>query len=354
LTYLPPSALVVGAGPVGLAAALELDRLGAAVRLIDQSSDRPALSKAVGVNARALELLEPSGVTHKLLDAGLKVSVVNLRFGTEVLAAIDFSKMQHRHNYLLCLPQSDTERIMVDALAERGITVERATELTEFEQDDAGIAAMLSAQGSASRHLADYLLGCDGAHSSVRGALGLGFGGERYPDSWSLADIRMDWAFGHGEGNLIMRPEGQVLFVISLPGDRFRAISNTENVLDLLPEGASVTEILWQTSFPVSLRHVTSYGSGRVFLAGDAAHIHSPAGGRGMNLGIEDATILAWRMVRGGLETYSRDRHRVGAQVVRESDAQFRMAAIRNPALRPVRDFLVRHVLGSEVVQKNH
>ena len=108
-----------------------------------------------------------------------------------------------------------------------------------------------------------------------------------------------------------------------------------------------MTDILWQTSFSVSLRQVRSYGFGRVFLAGDAAHIHSPAGGRGMNLGIEDATILARRIVNGGLETYSRDRHRVGAQVVRESDAQFRMAAVRSPVLRPVRNFLVRHVLDS-------
>ncbi len=344
---------MVGAGPVGLAAALELDRLGAAVRLIDKSADRSSLSKAVGVNARTLELLEPAGVTHRLLDAGLKVPVINLRFDGELLAAVDFSKMQHRHNYLLSLPQSDTERIMADALAERGIPVERATKLNSFEQHDAGIAAMLSTLGTASTHPADYLLGCDGAHSTVRGALGLGFGGERYPDSWSLADIRMDWSLGHGEGNLIMRADGQVLFVISLPDGGFRAISNTENVLDLLPVGASVTEILWQTSFEVSLRQVRSYGGGRVFLAGDAAHIHSPAGGRGMNLGIEDSTILARRMVKGGLETYSRDRHRVGAQVVRESDAQFRMAAVRNSALRPVRNFLVRHVLGSDIVKKS-
>jgi 2-polyprenyl-6-methoxyphenol hydroxylase-like FAD-dependent oxidoreductase len=162
----------------------------------------------------------------------------------------------------------------------------------------------------------------------------------------------MDWAFGHGEANLIMRPDGEVLFVISMPDGWFRAISNVANVLDLLPDDANVTEISWQTNFTVSLRQVASYSKDRAFLAGDAAHIHSPAGGRGMNLGIEDSTVLAHRIMEGGLEAYSRDRHRIGAQVVRDSDRQFRMASVRNPLLRPLRNALVRHVLGSQFVQR--
>jgi hypothetical protein len=182
--------------------------------------------------------------------------------------------------------------------------------------------------------------------------MGLDFSGRSYEDSWSLADLRMDCPFGYGEAHLIMRKDGKVLFLMSMPDNRTRAISNFGNVLDLLPDGSVVHEILWQTTFRIGLRQVRSYRKGNVFLAGDAAHIHSPAGGRGMNLGIEDATIFARRLVNNELETYSAERHAVGRQVVRESDMQFRMAAIGNPVFRAARNFMIRNVLGSELVQR--
>jgi len=349
---MPPSVLVAGAGPVGLSAALELARLGATVRLIDKQADRSGLSKAVGIHARTLELLEPSGVTPRLLEAGLKIRHGNLRYDGEVLGRIDFNNLDHRFNFLLSLPQNETEAILEEALAARGVAVERGVELTGLSQDADGVTAQLSGAGGTSAFRCAWLAGCDGAHSTVRGLLGIGFAGEHYPDSWSLADIRMEWPFGHGDANLFLRPDGEVLFVISMPDARFRAISNYPNALELLPDGSRVTEILWQTNFTVSLRQVASYGTGRVLLAGDAAHIHSPAGGRGMNLGIEDATVMARRITGGGAENYSRDRHPIGATVVRESDMQFRMAAARNPVLRLLRNAVIRHVLGSARVQR--
>lgn len=347
----PPCALVVGAGPVGLTTALELKRRGAGVRLIEKSADRTNLSKAVGINARSLELLKPSGVTKRLLGAGLKIRHINLRNGNDILVRIDFSKLPAPYNFMLSLPQSDTERILEDALSEHGIDIERETELAGFTQNEHGIEARLSRPSGPSDLKADYIIGCDGAHSTVRNSLGLGFAGERYPESWSLADVRMEWPFGHGDGNLFMGVGGGVLFVISMPEDRFRVIANAPDALSLLPDGSHVSEVLWQTDFNVSLRQVDSYGEGRAFLAGDAAHIHTPAGGRGMNLGIEDACDLAMRVVEGGLEAYSRERHKVGHQVVRESDLQFRAANLRNPILKGLRNSIVRNVLGMECVQ---
>ena len=344
--------LVVGAGPVGMAGALELNRLGANVRIVERETTRGTLSKAVGISARTLELLEPAGVSARLVARGLRISRVNLSYDGRVLTAVDFSRMQHRFNFMLSLPQDETEAILEDALRERGVTVERGVDFTGYRELADGVTALLSRRDAASSHSVDYLLGADGAHSRVRKAAGIDFAGEPYEDAWSLADVRMDWPFGHGEAHLMMRRDGRVLFVMSMPDSRYRVISNSGNVLELLPSGSSVRETLWATTFRVSLRQVDTYCKGRAFLAGDAAHIHSPAGGRGMNLGIEDAVVFARRLVADDLERYSADRHAVGRQVVRESDMQFRMASVRSPLARRFRNAMVRNVLGSEVVQR--
>lgn len=343
--------LVVGAGPAGLTAAIELARRGQSVRLIEKSADRLNLSKAVGINARSLELLEPSGASARLIEAGLRVERINLRQGTKILTRVDFSKLPGRYNYMLSLPQSDTEQILESVLVDNGVEVERETELVGFTQDHDGVTAHLCADGGTSNFAADHILGCDGAHSTVRKTLGLGFPGERYPETWSLADVRMDWPYGHGDGNLFMDPGGRVVFVISLPHDRYRVIANQPMVLNQLPPDSHVREVHWQTEFTVSLRQVASYASGRAFLAGDAAHIHTPAGGRGMNLGIEDSCEFAERLVQDALQDYSQNRHRVGRQVVRESDLQFRMASMGNPVLRAFRNCFLRNCFNREFIQ---
>ena len=324
--------LVVGAGPVGLAAALGLNRRGAGVRLIEKSADGTNLSKAVGINARSLELLEPSGVTARLLGAGLRIEHINLRSGRDILTRVDLSKLLGPYNFMLSLPQSETELILEDVLGDCGVSVERETELVGFTQDADGIDAHLSTGGTKIDLRADYILGCDGAHSTVRKTLGLGFAGERYPETWSLADIRMDWPFGHGEGNLFMEPGGRVLFIISLPRGRYRVIANAPEALSLLPPGSNVSEVLWQTDFTVSLRQVDSYAVGRAFLAGDAAHIHTPAGGRGMNFGIEDACDFAERQALGGWKIIPRVATRSDARSCGKAtcNSAWRVSAIRS------------------------
>lgn len=348
----PPTVLIAGAGPTGLACALQLHRHGAGVRIVDRAEARTALSKAVGINAHTLDLLEPTGACEALLDQGKKIRAMNVRQGVRRVVRLDFSNMPHRHDYLLALPQSETVRILEETLAGRGIAVERETELESFVQDRDGVVARLSSRGATAEHRSDFLAGCDGAHSTVRKALDIGFSGERYPDRWSLVDLHMDWPFGDDEANLFMGRGGELLFVIPMPGGRFRAISNTADALALLPPGTDPGVVVWQSEFTVSLRQVATYQMGRVFLAGDAAHIHSPAGGQGMNLGIEDASVFAYRAVHGGLERYSADRHPLGARVVADSDRMFRMAALANPVLCAMRNAMLRVVASRAFVQR--
>lgn len=347
-----PVTLVVGAGPVGMAGALELDRQGMRVRIIEKNEQRSTLSKAVGINARTLELLQPGGISQKLIARGLKVYRVNLRYGDRVLTTVDFSKMNHPFNFMLSLPQDETEAVLEQALQARDITVEKGVEFSGYETDGDTVLARIRRKDVASAFDVDYILGADGAHSAVRKSMGLDFPGRPYDDTWSLADVHMAWPYGHGEAHLIMRDDGKVLFAMSMPGKRYRLISNQGRVFDLLPERSEIRDVIWNTDFKVSLRQVVAYQKGPVFLAGDAAHIHSPAGGRGMNLGIEDAVVFARRLVAGKLETYSDQRFAVGHQVVRESDMQFRMSSVSNPLGRIFRNFMVRNVLGSERVQR--
>ena len=348
-----PKVLIVGAGPVGLACALELTRLGIAVRIIDKNVDKTHLSKAVGINARTLELLEPSGITGQLLAQGIKITRVNLREGNKVKMRVKLDCIPHRFNFMLALPQSETEAILAKALQDLGVTIERNTELLSFTQDEHQVDAVVAKDHEHSHCLVDYLVGADGAHSCVRKQLNIPFHGNAYPDDWSLADIEMHWPYGDKEAQLFMNQKGHgILFAIPIGTDRLRVISNDGDVLNLLPEECDVKKVHWQTEFTVSKRQVVRYQQGRIFLAGDAAHIHSPAGGRGMNLGIEDAFILADMISSGDVAHYSEARHKVGAHVVRESDIQFRLAALKNPIARFFRDMIILPLVNRPFLQK--
>jgi len=351
-TTVTPSVLVVGAGPVGLAAANRLARRGASVRIIDRNAARTELSKALAVNVRTLEHLERCGLSERLIAAGQRINRMRLFRGTEHLASIHLDRLPHRHNYLISLPQSETERILEEDLASLGISVERETPLTAFEADGETVRATLApAAGEPTTVAADYLIGADGAHSTVRKALGVGFPGGRHEFKWNLADVEIDGPYGDDEVTMHLHP-AHAMLVIPMGRRRFRIVTTVPDALSRLPMGRIVGAPGWQTDFASSHRIVDSYGAGRVFLAGDAAHLHSPAGGRGMNLGIEDATVLADRIVDGGLETYSDDRRRVGQSIVAQTDRMLAMATLRHPLGRAVRDLVLRHLIPTEAVQR--
>lgn len=344
--------LIVGAGPVGLAGAIELSRRGVPVRIIDREAQSTKLSKAVGVNVQTLELLEPSGLTERLLAAGIRITKANLHFDGAPLVTLDLSRADHRFNFLLALPQSETEHVMEAALAERGVTVERETEMTGFTAGSDSVAVRLTGPGGEHEVTAPRVLGADGSRSQIRQGLGIPFIGARYDETWSLADVTLDWPYGYGDVNLFLQRDGALLFTIPIAQDRIRAISQTDRAMALLPEGSKVREVHWESTFHVALRQAERYQEGRCFLAGDAAHVHSPAGGRGMNLGIWDACSFAERCAAGTLDGYSDERHPIGARILAITDRMFRVARLKAGPAQALRNFVLRTIVPMPALQR--
>lgn len=347
-----PAILIVGAGPVGLSAALELARRGFAPRIIDNDGEPTPESRALGVNARTLELLEPSGATERLLAHGHRVEGVVLRMGSQVLARVSTSDMPHRFNFILSLPQSDTERLLIEALAERGIAVGWHTRLQSLGRDGPGFACQLERDGISTTVQAATLIGADGAHSTVRKGLGIGFDGESIPGEWGLADVELaDWPFPFNRA-VITLGHDQISAFIPIGEGFGRLISNHADVLDRLPPGARVKSVVWQSTFRISFRQVSTYQRGNAFLAGDAAHIHSPVGARGMNLGIEDACWLAWLMAEGRERDYTALRWPVGRTVLDLTEQQTRLITSRGAWAGILRRYLGPAILKVPAIRR--
>lgn len=309
--------LIVGAGPTGLTAALDLTRRGHAVRIIEKNAQRSVFSKALGVTAATLQRLEASGATARLLEKGRKVGDATIMRGNRKLGGPDFSQLPEPWNFMLILPQSETEEILEARLAGLGVQVERGIELINFHQSEKGISATTRhVDGGESKISASYLLAADGARSRIRKALKLEFPGHTMPGDWSLADIRATLPVD-AAGPTIIVGDQRLMFILRIDGDLFRIASNLPDAVDHLPSGSDVHEVVWESDFSVHHRQVDRYRVGRVFLAGDAAHIHSPLGGRGMNLGIGDAVEFARLLDEGRLDDYQSLRHGKGARIVR-------------------------------------
>ncbi|MEV0738477.1 FAD-dependent monooxygenase [Streptomyces sp. NPDC050549] len=354
--------LVVGAGPTGLALAAQLRTYGTTFRIVDRSLDRAHESRALAIQPRTLEVLAPFGVTDELVGRGNPAMQLRMHLPHRVvqIPLFDIGLADTAYPFLLFLSQAETESVLSEHLRGEDVDVERGTELVRLERTGSSVACRLRrGDGSEEAVEATYVVGCDGAHSTVRAQAGIGFEGYAYPQTFLLADLEVDGlepgavhTYMTGAGMLFFFPLGSPatwrLLAMRPPG-----ATDTEVDLSLLQEittryagsRLALRDPVWMTDFRLHNRGAAHYRSGPFFLAGDAAHIHSPAGAQGMNTGIQDALNLGWKLAlvcQGHspeelLETYEAERAPVGRSVLRFTDRAFTVATSGNPAIRLAR-----------------
>ena len=356
--------LIVGAGPAGLTLATALRQLGLAPLVIDRQAEGANTSRAAVVHARTLEVLEELGVAARLIEQGVKVPRFRVRDRNRCLLDIDFSELDTPYPYTLMIPQDKTEQLILERLEADGGRIERPLELKSLQlAGDRVMAVIASDRGE--RHVsAAWVVGCDGAHSAVRTHAGIAFEGAGYDETFVLADVRMDWRLPRDEVNLFLSAQG-LMVVAPLPEDRYRIVATTDQqpseldrnfVQSILnrrgpTEPAAVRQVVWSSSFHLQHRVSDTPFRGRTLLCGDAAHVHSPAGGQGMNTGIQDAAALAAPLCEAlktgkteALQQWATRRHEVARDVVSLTDRMTRMATLTSGPLRGIRNVILSSI----------
>ncbi|TWB40512.1 FAD-dependent monooxygenase [Nitrospirillum pindoramense] len=389
--------LVVGAGPTGLALAAMLGRTGIAVRVIDKAAERSRKSKALGVHAGTLEALSDVfglGLPARMVSTGQPVRTVHFHLGRRRPIAVDLGGLPSPYNFVLVLPQGETERLLAEQAAAFDVAVDWKHELTGLRQDRDGVQCEVRRpDGAVELVRAAYVVGCDGAHSVVRRQVGAQFAGGAYPGTFLLADVTLDWGpgqahWGHDSVRFFSTEAGAMAF-FPLKDPAHAAVGPTLCRLVVIPKeeppvpGAEIDlatfatlaravsglplalgEATWLTRFTIHHRMVKRLRHGRVFLAGDAAHIHSPAGGQGMNTGIQDALNLGARLtealrraapdkVDAVLDRYAGDRLPVARGVLRGTDLISRVGLLADGWWgRLLRRHILPLVIGSPFLRR--
>ena len=350
--------LIVGAGPTGLTVAAALASAGIRTTVIDRLAEGTNTSRAAVVHARTLEVLEPLGVSGTLEGLGIRAQRFTIRDRDRVLVPIEFDRLPSRYPYTLMVSQAVTESVLLQRYTALGGRVMRPRTLVALRQDEGSATATLD---NGERLRARYVVGADGMHSAVRERAGIAFSGGNYGESFVLADVRVSGGVPHDEVVLYFSPAGMVV-VAPLPGGLHRIVATVDEapsepdvafVQALLDargperEPVRVDAMTWSSRFRVQHRVADVYRAGRVLLAGDAAHVHSPAGGQGMNAGILDAMTLASALTgalagnESALDAYGAVRRPIAQQVVALADRLTRLATVR-PALRALRNLVLR------------
>ncbi len=351
--------LVVGAGPVGLAVAAALAGQGREVTVIDRQAAGANTSRASVVHPRTLEMLERIGVSKRMTELGIHVEQFNIAEGNRTLVPVRFDDLPTEYPYVLMIPQSLTEQVLLERLEELGGTVHRPYVAVGVRHDADGAEVTLES-GEVIR--AQYVVAADGMHSAIRDLMGLGFGGkDTLPLNFTLADVRVEGGLPEEEVLLYFSKSG-ILVAAPLPDGTFRLVAEVEDaperpdvayaqaLLDTRgpKKTAKVTEVVWGSRFRIHERVADRYRERRIVLAGDAAHTHSPAGGQGMNLGLRDAVTLGealtTALVTGDeskLDDYATNSRAEAVRVVALAHRLTRLATVPAP-VRPARNTVLR------------
>ena len=372
-----PDVLIVGAGPTGLTTAIELARRGVNFRIVDKKA-RAQHANALVMHARTLESLDLMGVADRFVKEGYEAPGIDLGSDSEKPIRAEMHRLDSRFPFILVIPQNESERLLEEHLAELGVVVERGTTFLGYEEQRDGVVARLEhPDGQGETVSARFLVGTDGAHSSVRRAADISFGGRAYDYVFFTAEAKVDGGLPKG-GISQYSSERGLAFVVPFKDDYFRFVTADwqyqgesakepltqetmqESVDALIPTRPTLQDPRWLSRWGSGIRQASRYRKGNVFLAGDAAHVHSPAGGQGMNTGVQDGFNLGWKLafvVSGAapaalLDTYEQERHPVGKRAVRTSDQILRSLIVRNGALRNARELLVKTLVPRMSVQK--
>ena len=375
--------LIVGAGPTGLTAALELSRFGIPVRLIDKMPAPATTSRAIGIQARTLELMAQRGLADEMVRLGNPAAAGSVYGGGKRLTRLDFAHVESRFDYLLFLSQAETERILREAIERQGVTIERGMELVGLSQDalsvdPAPVHAMLRHQDGALEQVSTpWLISAEGAHSVVRTTLDLQFEGKTLDESYALGDLHIDGDLPETDFHIFSSEHG-FMGLFPMGGGRYRLIASnrfskpsndTAPSLDELQRiydqrshiPARFHDLTWSSWFRINSRMVSQLRIGRLLLGGDSAHIHSPAGAQGMNTGIQDMINLCWKLalvVHGKapatlLDTYEADRLPVMHDVLFKTEQLTGLIGTENPVVRSLVNHLGPWIGGLDAVQEN-
>ncbi|MFL6285784.1 MAG: FAD-dependent oxidoreductase [Pyrinomonadaceae bacterium] len=354
--------LIVGAGPVGLFLANECARRGLRWRIVEARSTQSAHSKALAIFPRTLEIFDMAGVVRPFLEAANRVTSVSVITHGRTLAHMRFAPEESPYSFIAMVPQDVTERLLVEQLRRRGGAVEYETSFVSAAPRDDYVSVTLDRKGRRTELNAAFVVGCDGAHSAVRHLLNLPFEGARYDSLFMLADIQTNETLPADELQLCPSESGPVA-IFPMSATRRRIVATIEHAEEEAPSLELVREILkqrapagieaqalyWSSFFNIHHRQVAQLRVGRMFIAGDAAHIHSPFGGQGMNTGLQDVWNLVWKLDlvlhgRGNdrlLDSYSAERRPVIKHVIETTDILTRVMGTPNKLIQALRDTII-------------
>lgn len=369
--------LVVGAGPTGMTAAIELKRAGFDVRLIDKSEHMALHSQALVVQARTLEQLQRYGIAADAVSRGRKLTESKIWSEGKLIVSFKLDQIPSRYPFLLFLPQSETEALLNAHMESLGVRAERKVELESLTQHDGGVTATLRHPDGQSEEIAPrWVIGCDGAHSSVREKTGTRFEGHGIGISFFLGDIELEGPDAPRDEISVHLHQGDVVFmgrlsdrlvrlIVALHGKQEKGaqpqltLEDFQRAVDQAGVRVRVRAAEWMTPFYVNDRQAENYRIDAVFLAGDAAHIHSPVGGQGMNTGMQDVANLAWKLAaiaRGAdddlLDSYEEERGAVGKALLKFTERGLNMTTVSNRAVEAVRDTLLPLLTRLKPVQR--